>query len=161
MSHEHRAATLKVERDSDFRVPHASGRPPQDFPYNFPFPSLFPDIAALLGVSSASQLAHQLLGCTPQACKPCNCSASGPEKEPADSDRDFNSLLDGRILPVRGKGSWSNTPPRTTNGSRTWQHPYCSGEKEATIYRGNRGQVGSSVTRETSGWAGSKCIGSY
>ena len=35
-----------------------------------------------------------MLGCTLQACKPCNCPARRPKKMPRDSDRDTNCLLD-------------------------------------------------------------------
>ena len=49
--------------------------------------------------------------------------------------------------------SWSNTPPCVAESRRDMAAslPY-SWEREATIYRGNLRQVGSSVTKETSGW---------
>ena len=66
-----------------------------------------------MGVSSASWLVHQFLDCTLQVCKPCSCPASRLKKEPRDSDRDINDLLDRGIL---HKGSGSDTPPCAADG---------------------------------------------
>ena len=93
-----------------------------------------------------------LLGCTPQTCKPCSCPALRPKKEPGDSDRDINGLLDRASYRSAAKHP-AATPHcvRQTEG-KTWQQSSLLGEKEATIYRWNWGQAGSSVTRETSSW---------
>ena len=48
---------------------------------------------------------HLVLGCTPQACKPCHCPALRPKKEPRDSDRDISGLLD--------RTSWAKGPRAT------------------------------------------------
>ena len=52
-----------------------------------------------------------MLGCTRQACKPCNYPAGRLKKMPRDSDRDTNDLLDSLILQIRSKKSWRNTLP--------------------------------------------------
>ena len=82
MSHEHGAATFKLERGSEVyrissvqwkrktslmvvschRAPHASRRPPQDYPLKLSIPVLISRHLCAHGVSSASWLAHQLLG---------------------------------------------------------------------------------------------------
>ena len=76
---------------SDLRVTHTA----------FHFLSLFPDITALMGVSLASWLACQLLGCTH---RPASLVVAQPlRKEPGDSDRDISSLLDRGSL-AKGPG---------------------------------------------------------
>ena len=73
---------------------------------------------------------RRLLRCTTQACKPCSCPVLRLKKEPEDSDRDINHLLDGGTY----TGSWSDTP---TVCARHCSSLCYLGEKEATIYSGN------------------------
>ena len=51
-----------------------------------------------------------LLGCTPQASKPCSYPSSRLNKKSVDRDKDINGLLVRKIL---HKSSWRNTPPFT------------------------------------------------
>ena len=46
---------------------------------------------------------HTLLGCTPQAYKPCTCPALRWKKEPRVSGTDIDSLIDKGILHVWSK----------------------------------------------------------
>ena len=85
----------------------------------------------------------------PQVCKPCSCPASRQKKEPGDSDRDINGLLDRGILSLKQK--FLERQPIVC--SRRDSCPHYSGEKETAIYRRNWHQVTSSVTRETSSWS--------
>ena len=101
-----------------------------------------------------------LLECTPQAWKPCRCSVERLKRD-RNTNRGINHLLD-RWLTRAKQRSWRDSPVWTTNS--TQHHSYCGaggGRGEATIYRGNWRQVGSSVTRETSAGAGGKRAGSY
>ena len=103
-------------------------------PTTFPSPFLFPNILALIRVSSASQLVCHLLGCTPKACKPRSCPASRPKKEPRDSERDNPCFV--------GQGDLTCLKEKVQE-----QHPDEAGRKAiaanfatggvATIYMGN------------------------
>ena len=75
-----------------------------------------------------------LLGCTPQACKPCSCPALRLKKEPRDSNRDISGLMDRGSYTSETKGSWSNIPPQ--QGGHGSNLCY-SREEEVTIYGGN------------------------
>ena len=79
----------------------------------------------------------QLVGYTPQVCKPCSCPAERQQQ------RHQQKVLE---------------QPPTRDGN---QRRRSKGEKEATINRWNWCQVGSSVTQETSGRGRGKHIGSY
>lgn len=121
MSHEYGAATVQLERDSEVnrrsslwwkrktfpvvvschRALQASGLPPWDHPPQLPVPCLyFPTSRVLTGIASVPWLAHQSLGCTSQAFKPCSCPALRPKKEPSDSDRDIKGFS--------GRGSYTS-----------------------------------------------------
>ena len=52
---------------------------------------------------------RQVLGCTPQAYKPCTCPASRLKKKPRVSNRDINSLMDWGAYTSEAR-SWSDTP---------------------------------------------------
>lgn len=58
-------------------------------------------------------------GCTPQACKLCDCPTLRPKKELGDSDRDISRLLEGRSYRSEAKGSVKT--------------PHCIKEKEDRI----------------------------
>lgn len=77
------------------------------------------------------------------------------------ANRGTNHLLD-RWFTLPEQRSWRDSPLWTTNST---QYYSCgvggAGGGEATIYRGNWCQVGSSVTRETCTGAGGKLAGSY
>ena len=51
-----------------------------------------------------------VLGCIPQAYKPCACPASRPKKEPRFSNRDVSGVMDGGAYTSEAR-SWSDTPP--------------------------------------------------
>ena len=57
----------------------------------------------------------QVLGCTPQACKPCSCPATGWKTEPGVSTRDVSDLLDRKSNKSEAK-VWSDTPPPVAGG---------------------------------------------
>ena len=97
MSHECQAATSQLERDWDFHVPHAKGQSTLCFLF------LFPNISVLLGASLAYWLTHQLLGCTPQTCKPCSYPAPRPKNEPGNRDRDINGYCKGDLTSLKRK----------------------------------------------------------
>lgn len=80
----------------------------------FHTPALFSDISALTGVSSASWLAHQWLGCTSQACKPYSCPALGPKSLETATETQW---FFGRGL--LSKRSWSDTPRLQQRASDT------------------------------------------
>ena len=65
-------------------------------------------IATLSHTASPS---FALLGCSPQACKPCTCPAPRLKTESRVSDRDIDGLIDGRSYMSKARGSWSYTPP--------------------------------------------------
>lgn len=94
VSQEHRAATFKLQRDSDVKTASSiewerfsswgsaatglhklAGGLARITPVIFHSPSLFPDVSAPTGVSSASRLAHEFGGCSQQVCKACSCPA--------------------------------------------------------------------------------------
>ena len=52
----------------------------------------------------------RLLGCTPQACRPCNCPAVRPKEEPRESPRDRQNLLGRDSYQSEAKGPGA-TPP--------------------------------------------------
>ena len=65
--------------------------------------------AAVYGVAQSRTRLKQLSNSssTPQTCKPCNCPATRPKKEPR--DRDINNLLVRGSYKSEAK-SWSDTP---------------------------------------------------
>ena len=80
---------------SDLRVTHTA----------FHFLSLFPDITALMGVSLASWLACQLLGCTHRPASLVVAQAQDQRKS-LQTGAETSIALDNGILQ---EGSWSNT----------------------------------------------------
>ena len=61
-----------------------------------------------------------MLGCTPQAGKPCSCLALRPNKQPGDSDRDISGLLD--------RGSYENRLGAANGEKNTAGFTACRGE---------------------------------
>ena len=84
-----------------------------------------------------------LLGCTPQACKPCGCPSSSLKSQ----HRDTSGLMERGSYTSETEGT---LPQQTGGGSNL-----CSlGEKQiATMCRGNCPRVGSPVIRATGSWA--------
>ena len=60
---------------------------------------------------------HLILGCNPQAGKPCNCPASRPKKKPRDRNRDISGLLDKGSYSAEAKGPGA-TPHHTQQAVR-------------------------------------------
>lgn len=81
------------------------------------------------------------LGCILQVCKTASCPALRLKKEPRDNNRDISGLLD-RESYIKGPGlmpHWQTVCRYGNNLLNLWE--------EATVYRKNECQVGSSVTR--------------
>ena len=79
---------------------HSHARVP---PAPFRSPFLFPDILALTGVSPASCLTHQLLGCTPQNRKPCSCQPQGQRKSPEIATKTSTVYWEGDLTCLKRK----------------------------------------------------------
>lgn len=127
--------------DTCHRSPHASGRPPWHHPRSFLFPvlmSLFPGAWRSPGVSSVSRLAWQLLGCTPQARKPCSCPTSRLKKELRDSDPDINGFIGWESHPSEAR-SWSDTRPCVAESKQDTAAIFATAGagEEPTLYRGS------------------------
>lgn len=137
-----------------FQAPSATGKPPQGSPHNLAFLIL---VSRHLGAhgSFLGLLAGQLLGCNPQAHRPCTCPALlRPKKNPEDLNRDIRGSLE--------RGSYASN----AKGPGGTAHSWCTakGRQDAatflpTLVRrlpfigGKWHQLGSSITRETSSWA--------
>ena len=55
------------------------------------------------------------MACSPQACKPCSCPATGWKTEPRVSTRKVSDLLDRKSYKSELK-VWSDTPPPMAGG---------------------------------------------
>jgi len=88
-----------------------------------------------------------LLGGTLQACKPWSVPSLQPKKEPGDSDRDIDGLLDGELTCLKQGPRVSITCIRRRAGM-------AAVATTPTIYRGNWCQVGSSITIAPAAGAG-------
>ena len=119
-------------------------------PSTFHSQSLVPDILVLTGVSLASWLTRQLLGCTSRTASLVAAQAWDQRKSP---ETETSMAYWTRDLTCPKQRVLEQHPTvssrwQTEHGST----PHYLGEEKATIYRGNSRQVGSSVTRETSSW---------
>ena len=110
----------------NFCVPNANGQPPQDYIPNFQAPkaspSLLPNVSALSGVSSVSQLLYQSFGCTLQADKLCGCQLADRRNSPVSvTETSKVSWIEGAYMCEAR--SWSDNPLCAVNGGLwTRQH---------------------------------------
>jgi hypothetical protein len=60
---------------------------------------------------------REILGFTPEACKPCTCPASRRKQKPRVRDRDSHGLMDGGPYMFEPR-SWSNTSLCAADGQQ-------------------------------------------
>ena len=76
-------------------------------------------------------------GCSPQSSKPCSCPDLRMKKEPGDSDRDINGLLDGGPSCLKQKVPEQHPTVDSRRQTGHGSNLRSSGMKETSMYTGN------------------------
>ena len=95
-------------------------------------------------------------------CKPCSCPASKLEKEPRDSNRDINQLLDKGSYKSAAKDPGVTPHRERQRAGRTWQESSLrAGEKGPPFKGGTDVSLAHQLPGKPAPGAGGKHVGSY
>lgn len=99
-----------------------------------------------------------LLGCIPQACKPCSCPASRLKREPGHSDRDIIGLLDKETLHIWSKVLEQHPTVCGRRQTGRGSSPPSSGNKRLPFIGGVDVRLAYQSPGKPAAWAGGKHV---